>query len=193
MADDTPKHCNSCKQHLPRDSFRFYLGKPVTYCRPCEKAKNAKWQAEHPNSRTPANRSWDCMKRRCGNRKHHAYKDYGGRGITVCERWMKFANFLEDMGERPEGTTLDRIDNSKGYYKENCRWATWHEQAWNRRLRKTNKTGVPGVHFSKSTGRWQAAVCYKGQRFSLYHGKSKAKAIAARKAFDKRIAKGEFS
>lgn len=68
------------------------------------------------------------MKERCLNPKHKAYKAYGGRGITVCKRWLVFENFLEDMGERPEGKTLDRKDNDKGYTKSNCRWATKEEQ-----------------------------------------------------------------
>ena len=72
------------------------------------------------------------MKGRCLNPKHKAYPAYGGRGITVCEKWLKFENFLKDMGERPEGKTLDRKDNDKGYYKGNCRWATSDEQYDNR-------------------------------------------------------------
>lgn len=58
---------------------------------------------------------------------------YGARGIKVCERWLTFANFLADMGEKPKGKTLDRIDGTKGYFKENCRWATPLEQAANSR------------------------------------------------------------
>lgn len=82
---------------------------------------------------SPTYRSWNAMKQRCQDKNHPAFYRYGGRGITVCERWQKFINFLEDMGERPEGKSVDRIDNNKGYCKENCRWATPKEQCNNTR------------------------------------------------------------
>lgn len=72
------------------------------------------------------------MLARCFNRSHKSYKDYGAKGITVCERWLTFANFIEDMGERPEGMSIDRIDGTGNYEPGNCRWATTTEQQRNR-------------------------------------------------------------
>ena len=83
--------------------------------------------------KTTTYRSWQNMRTRCLNPNSPAYKDYGGRGITIGQRWEKFENFLEDMGEAPTGLQLDRINNNKGYYKENCRWATSKQNNRNRR------------------------------------------------------------
>lgn len=77
--------------------------------------------------------SWSAMKNRCYNKNYNRYKDWGGRGIKICKRWMKFENFLEDMGQRKKGTTLDRINNNGNYTPNNCRWATAVQQIANRR------------------------------------------------------------
>lgn len=81
---------------------------------------------------SPTYNSWLAMMTRCRLETHRFYHLYGGAGITVCERWHSFANFLSDMGERPEGMTLDRVDNDGNYELANCRWATWSEQNRNR-------------------------------------------------------------
>lgn len=86
--------------------------------------------------------AWAAIKQRCYNPKHNAYKNYGGRGITVCERWLNsFDNFLADMGEAPsKNHSIDRINNEGNYEPENCRWATAKQQANNKRCSRTLQT-----------------------------------------------------
>ena len=76
---------------------------------------------------------WQGMKDRCNNQKSNAYKDYGGRGIKICEEWNDFKTFMDDMGPRPFGYTLERMDNDSGYGVDNCKWATRATQANNQR------------------------------------------------------------
>lgn len=83
--------------------------------------------------KTPEYNAWRSMKKRCLLKTYFQYKFYGGRGISICERWMTFENFLADMGKRPDGLSLERTDNEKGYSADNCIWATPAKQANNRR------------------------------------------------------------
>lgn len=97
---------------------------------------NAERIVKHGMARTHVYRAWQAMVQRCENPNANGYDRYGGRGINVCEEWKDFQKFLDDMGNRPKGYTLDRIDNSKGYSKDNCRWATTSQQNNNRRVNR---------------------------------------------------------
>lgn len=106
---------------------------PNTRCRQCAGEQAAVTRGADGRTGTPTHTSWIAMHARCYQKNHAAYPRYGGRGITVCQRWHDYDKFLADMGERPEGTSLERKKNNKGYSPSNCCWATRTEQQRNRR------------------------------------------------------------
>lgn len=121
----------------------------------------------HGLSRSPEYQVWHSMKKRCHDQKNGRYRDYGGRGIYVCEEWRNsFANFFADMGPRPDGMTLDRLNNDGPYCVDNCRWATDEEQRANKRQPKryaNNRTGIRGVSLL-CTGRYLIQISAKGKQ-----------------------------
>lgn len=116
-------------------------------------------EAPHPGGGSPTHISWASMKQRCNDRNAQYY---GARGITYCDRWELYTNFLEDMGERPEGMTLDRKNPDGHYTPDNCRWATPKQQVFNRRPFKTSHSGKEGVRNTEDKT-WAARISADGK------------------------------
>jgi hypothetical protein len=126
---------------------------------------NAIYDRNRRKHNTPTYRAWANMKQRCLNNNATQYYDYGGRGIGICDEWNSFSNFLNDMGEAPSGSTIERIDGDREYSKDNCKWADRSTQVANRRTPKSNTSGYVGV---KRNGKnWTATVTWCGHRKNL--------------------------
>lgn len=125
------------------------------------------YSKSHGMHDSPEYQVWVNMIQRCTNPKNNRYKHYGGRGITVCERWRKFENFYTDMGKRPNGLSIDRINNNGSYEPKNCRWATSSEQQLNKRPR-TNKSGHKHIYTFSDTKRVMVQIKRGGE--VIYRG-----------------------
>ena len=136
--------------------------------------------ATHGKMGTKSYGTWEGMLQRCNNPNSEGYPDYGGRGITVCKRWLSFEDFFTDMGERPEGTSLDRIDVNGNYCKENCRWADASVQGFNQRKSTNNTSGRTGVSWNKQKLKWDAYIMKDRKKINLGRFEKKEDAILAR-------------
>lgn len=141
---------------------------------------------KHGSINTRAYSSWKNMMQRCTNPKKTGYQNYGGRGISVCDRWTNFANFFADMGERPLHYSLERKDNNAGYSPENCEWASRSQQNRNMRLKRSNKTGYKGVCWSQERGKYVAQIVVYGENIPLGRFSNLEDAVSARAAAEER-------
>ena len=140
----------------------------------------------HGLSYHPLYNTWHLMKRRCYNLSDKVYKEYGGRGIQICERWLDINNFIEDMYPTWEdGLTLDRIDVNGDYCLENCRWTTKEIQSRNTRdIIKTNTSGFRGVSWYPPTKKWVASIKVNTKSKNLGYYST---ALEAAKAYERYV------
>lgn len=134
---------------------------------------------------------WKNLRQRCDNPKHKDWKNYGGRGISYDPAWKDFHHFCQDVGERPLGLTLDRIENDGNYQKGNVKWSSMQEQSKNKRkasartsFQANSKLGILGVCLDKRRKKYMAYGSVEKKQIQLYKGNSLDDAIAARKAWE---------
>lgn len=151
-------HCSACGQIKPMRVSHFLAN---TSCGCQKNALIGEKNRTHGMANHPAYWVWRSMVDRCRLPTHQAWKNYGGRGITVSDDWLEFQKFWADMGPTyKKGLTLDRVDNEKGYCKENCRWATSRTQAQNRR-NTVEVDGKPLSQWSRETGIGLSTLYYR--------------------------------
>lgn len=138
----------------------------------------------HGETGTSEHNTWKAMIQRCTNPKSNSYLRYGGRGITVCDRWRQsFDDFLSDMGKKPTpDLTIERKNNDGNYEPSNCVWADRTTQILNSRPKNTNRSGVVGVHWDPSKKKWRAQISLRCKKVALGEFNNIEDAKAAREA-----------
>lgn len=138
--------CDCGEEHQVKvEDFRY-----TKSCGCARKEFASRLNKKHGMSNSKEYNAWDSMKDRCLKEHHPAYKYYGGRGISISPEWMQFEKFYADMGEAPDGSTLDRIDVDEGYCKENCRWVDYKTQNNN----KTNNIRIEIEGENRTLSEW---------------------------------------
>lgn len=151
-------HCDCGKQAIVNSNK---LRNNHTQSCGCLGKEKLELRNSHGLSRSKEYRIWASMLQRCNNPKDKKYNDYGGRGIKVLDRWELFENFHKDMGECPDGFSLERVDVNGNYCKDNCKWETTSNQNFNQRIRKNNSTGRTGVDYIEKHGCWRARITFQ--------------------------------
>ncbi len=175
-----------CGNKIETTTGRLRSGQVKHCCNTCPltpRMKKAKRHCNHPLYTT-----WSGIKYRCSNPNNSAYKNYGGRGISICKEWKNsfptFRDWAEQNGWAPNGKLqIGRIDNNGNYKPSNCRWVTPRENILNQRTKKNNTSGYRGVSLFKHNKLWRAYITIKGKTTHLGYYATPEEAVTARNAY----------